>query len=261
MHNLLLDFSTYGRGRVWAGTVLGTIGCIVAAFAIDSYSWSTGKWELGDSYINNLVIPLVVAPPLFYFLLSKVRQLAVAHRELMIVASTDALTNCLNRHAFMTLVDRYLDRITRQQDERTGSLLVIDIDRFKRINDTFGHDCGDVALKAVAGAIKGAVRELDVVGRIGGEEFGVLLPGATEDGASKVAERIRREVFDTQPLLAGETRRVSVSVGGAMIESDSDATNLFRLADQRLYAAKRGGRNRVVFDSSAPAPVLRLHQI
>ena len=261
MRASFLDFSTYGRGRVWGGTLLGTIGCIAAAFAIDSYSWSKGEWELADSYINNLVIPVIVAPPLFYFLLSKVRQLAVAHRELMIVASTDALTNCLNRHAFMTLVDRYLDRIARQHDERTGSLLVIDIDRFKRINDTFGHDCGDIALRAVAGAIKGAVRELDVVGRIGGEEFGVLLPGATEDGASKVAERIRREVFDTQPLLSGEPRRVSVSVGGAMIDSEIDATNLFRLADQRLYAAKRGGRNRVVFESTAPASMLRFRQL
>ena len=250
-------FSPYGHARVWAGTGLGTAVCIAAAFSIDSYSWRHGTWELSATYLSNLVIPLVVAPPFFFYLLSKLRQLAIAHRELMLVASTDGLTNCLNRHAFMMLLDRYLDRAFRKEEETKGALLVIDIDHFKRINDTFGHACGDEALKAVAGVIKGAVRETDFVGRIGGEEFGVLVVGATFDKTATVAERIRREVYDLQLQLGGSHKRVSVSIGGAAIGNDSDANALYRAADERLYLAKRSGRNRVVLDGTS-AQTLRL---
>lgn len=256
MPRFFLDFSPYGRGRVWAGTLGGTLACIAAAFAIDSYSWDTGTWELTEGYLNNFVIPLIVAPPLFYILLSKIRLLAVAQRELMIVASTDGLTNCLNRHAFMTLLDRYLERTIHRNEER-GALLIIDVDHFKRINDRFGHSCGDEALRTVAGVIKGAIRETDIVGRIGGEEFGVLVAGANLDKTATVAERIRREVFDTRLVLAGSPKQVSVSIGGAAIGNENDANALYRTADERLYTAKRSGRNKVVLEETA-AQTLRL---
>ncbi len=259
MISSFFDFSPYGWSRVWAGTLLGTLACIAAALAIDTYSWETGTWELAERYRNNILIPLVVAPPFFFFLLSKLRQLALAHRELMIVASTDALTNCLNRHAFMTLVERYLDRISTLERGREGSLLIIDVDHFKRINDTFGHARGDETLTSVASAIKGAVREYDVVGRIGGEEFSVLLPGATQEKATTIAERIRREVSDTELLLDGQSRHVSVSVGGVTFDSSAFVSEIFRIADERLYAAKRRGRNRVVMDGASDKPLRRVH--
>jgi diguanylate cyclase (GGDEF)-like protein len=251
----LVDFSVFGWGRVWAGTLAGTLVCIAAALVIDSYSWETSDWKLGERYRNNFLIPLVVAPPFFFFLLSKLRQLAMAHRELMVVAATDALTNCLNRHAFVTLVERYLDRISTYERGHQGSLLIIDVDHFKRINDTFGHGRGDEALTSVAGAIKGAVREYDVVGRIGGEEFSVLLPGATLEKATTIAERIRREVFDTELLMDGQSQRVSVSVGGVTFDGSAFTNEIFRIADLRLYAAKRRGRNRVVMDGTPDKPL------
>jgi diguanylate cyclase (GGDEF)-like protein len=259
MRSTLLDFSSIGWGRVWSGTAVGTLACIAVAFAIDGYSPDTGTWGWGDKPINNVLIPLVLGIPFFGYLLAKQRQLALAHKELMVLASTDALTSLLNRHAFVTLVERYLDRMEHQQADAEAALLVIDIDHFKQINDTFGHDCGDVALAKVAHAIKDSVREFDVVGRIGGEEFSVLLPGASEERAAAIAERIRSNVFATDLALAGETRHVSVSVGGVTFDDDRDISELLRTADQRLYAAKRAGRNRVVMQQLPHVQTMSLH--
>jgi diguanylate cyclase (GGDEF)-like protein len=259
MRGVLLDFSAGGWGRVWAGTAVGTLACIAVTFAIDGYSLETGTWGWGERPINNVLIPLVLGIPFFGYLLGKQRQLALAHKELMVLASTDALTTCLNRRAFVALVERYLDRMEHQRTDDEAALLVIDIDHFKRINDTYGHDCGDVALARVAHAIKDSVREFDVVGRIGGEEFGVLLPGASRERAAAIAERIRTNVFKTDLPLAGETRHVSVSVGGVTFDDDRDISELLRVADQRLYAAKRAGRNRVVMQQLPHERTMSIH--
>ncbi|MER9844372.1 GGDEF domain-containing protein [Mesorhizobium australicum] len=245
MAKRIMDFSSFGWGRVIVLSSIGTLCCIAVAFAIDSYSLTTGAWRWGESPLNNVIIPLVLAPPFFGYLLGKQRELAIAHRELMIVASTDALTLCLNRRAFMAMVDGFLDRVANRKTERTGALLVIDVDHFKLVNDRFGHDGGDEALKLIVQIIKGSVREYDVVRRIGGEEFSVLLPGVSPDTVGKVAERIRAAVYDTELKLEGESCRLSVSVGGVVFERDASFSELYRFADQRLYAAKRNGRNRV----------------
>lgn len=254
MRGMLLDFSPQGWGRVWLGAVIGTLGCVAIAFAIDGYSPASGTWSWGSRPINNLVIPVVLGIPLFSYLLAKQRQLAVAHEELMILSSTDALTSCLNRRAFVALVERYLDRMERHHTLEQAALLVIDVDHFKMINDSFGHDIGDVALIKVAHAIKDSVRQSDAVGRIGGEEFSVLLSGASHDGATAVAEHIRKNVYDTDLGLPGASRQLSVSVGGVTFDKTSDLRTLFRTADQRLYAAKRAGRNLVVMHDLEPRP-------
>ncbi len=259
MRSTLFDFSPCGWGRVWSGTAVGTLACIAVAFAIDGYSPDTGTWGWGERPINNVLIPLVLGIPLFGFLLGKQRQLALAHRELMVLASTDALTSLLNRRAFVAIVENYLDRMEHKRTDAKAALLVIDIDHFKKINDTFGHDSGDVALARVAQAIKDSVRDFDVVGRIGGEEFSVLLPGASEERAAAIAERIRSNVFETDLALAGGTRRVSVSVGGVTFDDGRDISELLRTADQRLYAAKRTGRNRVVMQQLAHDQTMSLH--
>lgn len=235
-------------------SVLGTLCCIAVAFAIDSYSFETGAWRWGSQPLNNVIIPLVLAPPFFVYLLSKLRELAIAHRELMVVASTDPLTSCLNRRAFTAIVDGYLDRIEAQKNEQRGALLVIDIDHFKTINDRFGHDRGDEALKIVADTIKGSLREADVFGRLGGEEFSVFLPSANAERAEGVAERIRANVYASEISLGGESCRVSVSIGGIVFDRSTSFSELYRGADQRLYEAKRNGRNRVDMHIAAPSP-------
>ncbi|BCH23533.1 GGDEF domain-containing protein [Mesorhizobium sp. L-8-3] len=249
-----MDFSAFGWGRVVLLSFLGTLCCIAVAFAIDSYSFETGTWRWGEKPLNNLIIPLILAPPFFFYLLSKQRELAIAHRELMIVASTDSLTSCLNRRAFTAMVDRYLDRIADQKADHHGALLIIDVDHFKDINDVFGHECGDEALKVIAHTIKGTLRDLDLVGRIGGEEFSVFLPGVSPERVGRVAERIRVEVSATELNLNGKSCKLSVSVGGVTFDRNASFSELYRHADQLLYAAKRGGRNRVEIQHASAGP-------
>ncbi len=262
-----LNWSARGRARVYLFTSLGTLACIVVAFAIDSYSFETETWRWGENPWNNLIIPLVLAPPFFFYLLSKLRELAIAHHELMNVASTDSLTALLNRRAFTAMVEGYLQRVTNDQGKNqavdsAGALLVIDVDHFKRVNDRFGHDNGDEALRVIAKAIKGVVRDIDLVGRVGGEEFGVFLPGLRAEGVNYVAERIRQEIGQAAFAPQGERYRLSASIGGAVFDGSASFSEIYRLADQQLYAAKRNGRDRVdisVMASPAAGPQMVLH--
>lgn len=233
------------RFRVLALTSLGTVFCSLLAVAYDSYSFSEGIWRLGPRPWNNVVIPLLVAPPFFYLLLSKLRALSVAHHRLEVVASTDGLTSCLNRAAFATLVEAYLERFDGDPEHGKGALLIIDVDNFKAVNDTYGHDHGDDALRLIAEAIRQNLRDRDLVGRLGGEEFCVFLPSASETQSRQVAERIRQSVQEVKFLPNGDVCTLTVSVGGAAFCKASSFSILYREADQRLYAAKRAGRNQV----------------
>lgn len=254
-----IDWSPRGRARVWALMALGTLTCIAFAFAVDSFDVATGRWRWGSDPINNFLIPAMIAPPIFFVLLDKMRQLAIAHNELMTVAATDGLTSLLNRRAFTELVDGYLKRVEESERQTSGALLVIDVDHFKAVNDRFGHQSGDEALKLIARTIRATVRDTDLVGRIGGEEFCVFLPGQALESASALAERIRIAITETEFAPDGSRYALSVSVGGVAFDHVFPFSDLYRTADERLYAAKHNGRNRVEFrlqDNSSPRAVL-----
>jgi len=158
-------------------------------------------------------------------------------------ATTDALTGLPNRRYF----DEYLTLLARRRraEDRVG-VLMIDIDRFKRLNDTFGHAVGDHVLREVAQAIAGAVREDDVPARFGGEEFAVLLKNPSPEIAVEVGERVRRAVRDLDLHRMG-VPGVSVSVGVAVADEPDEPLDLvIDEADRALYRAKRSGRDRVV---------------
>jgi diguanylate cyclase (GGDEF)-like protein len=247
-----LDLSPEGWGRVILSTVLGTAICVAAALYVDSFNFSAmSEAERLRATLTDILLPIVLAVPLLLFFTGKLRELAIAHRQLTIVASTDSLTQVMNRAAFSTLVDAYLKQVRTTASRPHGALLVIDADDFKSVNDRFGHDRGDEALVTIARSIKAMLRGPDLVGRLGGEEFGVFLPGATRDQAETVAERIRLSVNDASFEPEGAVHRLSVSVGGAVFEQAVQFADLFRLADQQLYAAKQRGRNRVAI---APLP-------
>ena len=241
-----LDFSAHGRARVVFGTIVVTATCVAVAFGVDSFNFATmtpdGQLRAA---LTDLFLPLALAGPLAYFFLNKLRELAIAHDRLTTYASTDSLTSVLNRGAFTTLVDAYLSEIKSLERETRGALLVVDADNFKSINDSYGHDNGDEALKIIAGSISSVLRAVDLVGRIGGEEFGVFLPGTSPIQAEVVAERIRMTVNGAAFAPGGTMRQLSVSVGGASFDRRLPFSELFRLADQQLYAAKQNGRNRV----------------
>ncbi len=175
-------------------------------------------------------------------------QLAAAHRRLAEKASRDDMTGMLNRETFFAALDS-----SRRKSDR-GALLIIDADHFKVVNDSYGHLTGDEALLLIASAIERGVRGGDVLGRIGGEEFGAFLKGATEQEAKRVAERIRREVELIRFRPVDErTIPLTVSIGGTVCGEDANVSELMRTADRRLYQAKHGGRNLAVLDTDITA--------
>lgn len=246
MRKQIFDFSPRGWGRVWLWTLMGTLLCITVALYVDSFNFlaydDAGRQR---AILTNIFLPMFLAAPMLLFLTSKLRDLAIAHYELSVVASTDSLTGLLNRSAFTTLVNGYLTELRRTKGESTGALLVIDADNFKAINDRFGHDHGDEALRVIARAIRSVVRSTDPVGRIGGEEFAVFLPGSSDMLSTAVAERVRISVSSAEFRPDGERHPLSISVGGALFHRGLSFNELFRIADQQLYAAKHNGRNRV----------------
>ena len=245
-----VDFSARGWGRVALWTVFGTLGCMAAAMLLDSLSFDRlSAAERERSLLTDVFVTIAIAGPFIFFFASKLRELAIAHHELAAHASVDSLTSVLNRGAFTTLVDAYLTQVRAAERIAGGALLVIDVDHFKRINDSFGHDRGDEALRLLAQAIKGVLRGHDLVGRMGGEEFGVFLPATSSLNAEIAAERIRQAINELEFLPDGRRRRLTVSVGGASFAGEVPFTALYREADRRLYEAKDLGRNRVAFSA------------
>jgi diguanylate cyclase len=225
-------------------TFFGTLGCLVVSLLYNYLSFRTMSSEaLRQGMISATVLPIVLAGPLFCFLTMKLRELAIVNHKLNDLASIDAMTRCLNRRAFTAGVERLLD--ARTQDDAGGALLVIDADRFKLVNDLHGHDAGDEALRLVADAIRSAVRDSDLVGRLGGEEFGVFLWRTPQQRALEVAERIRAAVANAEFRPKGARHHLSVSIGCAVATGGVDFDALFRAADLSLYEAKRNGRNRI----------------
>jgi diguanylate cyclase len=168
---------------------------------------------------------------------------AYSHREAEARASTDALTGLPNRRYF----DEFCALLSRRRrSEDAIGILMVDIDRFKLLNDAHGHAIGDQVLRAVAGAIAGAVREDDVPARFGGEEFAVLLRNPHIDEAVEVGERVREAVSSLDLSRFGvESASVSVGVAVATVP-DQPIVDIIEQADRALYDAKRRGRDRVV---------------
>lgn len=172
-------------------------------------------------------------------------QLMMAREELRVQATHDHLTGIPNRGAILESLDGELSRAARERGP--VAVLMCDVDLFKSINDTHGHQAGDEILREAARRMKSAVRGYDVVGRYGGEEFLIVLPRCDAEGAQRQAERMR-EAFCATPFRAmGELLPVTCSFGVSWREeaSLSDADTLIREADMALYSAKASGRNRV----------------
>jgi diguanylate cyclase (GGDEF)-like protein len=165
--------------------------------------------------------------------------------EAVRLASRDPLTSLLNRRAFMENLDREFARAGRHNTPL--SLLMLDIDHFKSVNDTFGHQTGDVILKWVAKVLTGTVRSGDMVGRIGGEEFAILLPWTDQDQAGNLAQRIKEALATARRPTRSALLRPTVSQGISTMEHFliNSPEDLLYWADQAMYLAKREGRDTV----------------
>lgn len=180
-------------------------------------------------------------------------KLLAAHEEMRVNASHDHLTGLLNRAAVLAILEREIVR-SRRQNIPLGVLLA-DLDHFKRINDNHGHQAGDRALIEAARRISSSVRTYDTVGRFGGEEFLIVLPGCDAQTALRQAERICESLAGEALDLSGEALRLTLSIGVTSAGQcpAGDAAALVHAADVALYQAKRGGRNRVQLFTHQPA--------
>jgi diguanylate cyclase (GGDEF)-like protein len=172
------------------------------------------------------------------------------------MSSRDALTGLANRRSFELALAREIDRVARIGEP--ALLLALDIDHFKRVNDTHGHASGDLVLKAVAGALLDCVRPMDLVARVGGEEFAIVMPNCAAPFGEAVAERVRRRV-ESMPVAIGrgDALTVTVSIGGAFAPQwvRSSPALWIERADAQLYRAKADGRNRVCLEPTAVSVV------
>ncbi|HET6142876.1 MAG TPA: diguanylate cyclase [Candidatus Acidoferrales bacterium] len=175
-------------------------------------------------------------------------QLLSARELLRMQATHDSLTGLFNRAAILDMLQTELARAFRER--RPLSIIATDLDRFKNVNDTYGHQAGDAVLVEITRRMQGSLRAYDAVGRCGGEEFLIVSPGCAEEDAVELAERLRQNVSIAPVQCARDVIPVTVSLGVATVAGDIvQADEFLRAADEALYKAKRTGRNRVVVGS------------
>jgi diguanylate cyclase (GGDEF)-like protein len=195
--------------------------------------------------------PAAVAIALVSLTALGIRALSAREHRLRLQAYVDPLTGVLNRRSFLELSSKEESRSRRRAYEL--AVLMVDIDHFKKINDTHGHGCGDAVIRALADLCSHALRPSDIVARYGGEEFVISLPETGLEQAQLVAERLRHSVSQATVAAEGATIRFTVSIGVAICSRDSSLAAAMRSADEALYVAKGNGRNRV--ELASPIPV------
>lgn len=246
-----------GRSRYPYYFTVGMAGLVALGHAARSviYLFRTGEitallqpsgWNLFFVSAGTFVLPVLTIGAVMM-----VHDAMMARAEH--AANRDFLTGAWTRRAFAELAERELARAARTG--RRLCLLLLDVDHFKQINDTAGHGAGDQVLVDVVARAEGVVRSVDYVARIGGEEFGVLLPETDAPAGAVVAERLRAALERTLPVAGGRRKplalRYTVSIGLAVQAEGEDMQDLMRRADAALYEAKQGGRNRVVLARAA----------
>ena len=222
---------------ITAVAVVATVGFVhLATF------WSLGHRGYAFAMVLAIGLPVVIALPIATIALLLVRMITEGLDKIESFVKFDALTGTLARSYFMEMA--------RQSFSGGGALLLVDADHFKRINDTYGHDVGDEALRVLGTTLKFAVPNLASVGRIGGEEFAIFLPKADEASAEKTAAAINAATRENGRIVAGKPLGMTVSIGVAMVIPGSSLTLLFKEADETLYLAKHKGRDRYILGRS-----------
>ena len=225
------------------------IGVNDAVFGLAIAGWALGavtrgELDLGGASISQVAAyvsgyMLMIVNGFGFLLMCKQRNDATMKR----LASTDDLTGLLNRREFFARAEAA--RMLALRQRQPIALLMLDIDHFKQLNDRFGHATGDEALLLFARTTSGILREHDILGRMGGEEFAVALPGTDLAGAMQAAERLRQATMEIRLLTCGNHYTMTVSTGLVVIEPHEDLAAALARADRGLYAAKRNGRNRI----------------
>lgn len=193
-----------------------------------------------------IIMPIALGGPMTLIFAIGTERMRFANGQLARLATLDGLTGLFNRRAFAAAVEKYCTA-----PHNRGVLLVIDADHFKSVNDRFGHDQGDQALRDIAHALDLAVGHAGITGRLGGEEFGVYLPDMDLDQAQGAADDIRMAMTSLGFAPEGIACPLSVSIGGAAHDRPVSFRELYREADERLYSAKQRGRDCVALPKAA----------
>ncbi|MFN3664386.1 GGDEF domain-containing protein [Yoonia sp.] len=239
----------------WQGAIgrSSLFAALIAAVNVLFTAW-LGPYIPGGPRVYQVVNAVTVSMPFLVFFFAVMLYQVRLQQRLSFLSRKDGLTGLNNRFSFFEIAEQ------RNKQIRTGILLVLDADRFKLINDTYGHQAGDNCLKSIACTLKRDLREGDVIGRIGGEEFAVLLANANVAQARVIGERLTRPIsFYAGP--EDQYLTATLSVGAVVTSPDIPLDILFARADRALYKAKTQGRARVVFATDAQADDARVRRV
>lgn len=229
--------------------VFGTAACLAVSIVANYFLFfGENVNPFRQSLIGAILVPAILGIPLFSLLAVARRKIARLKQQLNQAMSTDSLTSTLNSVAFTTFVEDFSKR-ERRGVRTGGALVVLDADGLKSINESFGYESGNEALRVIARSIRSSVRSGDLVGRISGKEFGVFLPGASLENARDVAERIRRAVSEAVFEPKGKPVTLTISGGAVLFEHPVAFDELIKAADHQLDAAKSNGHNRIEYDA------------
>lgn len=222
-------------------TVLGTAACVVVSLIVNYLLlFNESLTPFGQMVIGANVVPVVIGAPLSFLLALRQQEIKRLRRELTRSATYDPTTAFYNGTVFSSVVDRRVFSETTG-GQRRGAFLVINAANLRAINMRYGLRWGEEAIRLVASVIRASVRTEDVVGRLGASEFGIFLPGATEENAREIGERIRAGIAANYFAPAGEKGVLSVSVGGVFFEDELGFEGMFRAAEYHLSNAETSG--------------------
>ncbi len=234
------------RLGVIKATVMLTIASVLISIVITATLTTLLSGGIGlTSMIIAIFVPTIIAPLFAYTTLRLTFQLHIAEEKLRQLSITDELTQAHNRRYFMDMAARALAGAKRYGD--SFSIIIFDIDDFKRINDTYGHNAGDKVLRTISEICMAHIRDTDIFARYGGEEFAFLVPRCSPTNVLQFAERIRIKLSDARVPIDQTEIQFTVSIGAGTFDSTTpDLDTLLIRADTALYSAKKQGKNRTL---------------
>lgn len=230
-----------GKVATWRAVCVAAVLTTIASILVTEvmvYFLFQGQ-DLRAALILAPLISFAITIPISFFIWAQVRRNVLLNEELQRLVDRDRLTNMATRDFFFSRM--------RDNPQTFGISLMVDIDHFKHVNDTYGHLAGDVVIAQVAKLLQANTRDDDIVCRFGGEEFIVFLKNHTKQSGFEVAERMRKMIAEQIVAFEHEQLRVTVSIGGSLKERLKDVELAIRQADAALYKAKARGRNQTVF--------------
>jgi diguanylate cyclase (GGDEF)-like protein len=229
--------------EVWSFTALLTAFAVMLPLAVVWTVLSLSPANFSGAFIASGmiiagIVPLLITPPIAYMVLNLIRIQADMIRIVDARIMFDMMTGLFNRNHFLDSV---------RASQANGPIMIVDADHFKSINDSRGHAVGDEALRILANAIKQCVGEAGMVGRLGGEEFSIFMPGKTITEGFAMAEAVCASVRELHPLISGKRVKLSVSIGASFHRAANMIGHSLKEADDLLYRAKAEGRDRAVY--------------